>query len=203
MKAIGQVEPVEDVVRGAEIERRVGGALLRTRQAARAQGHDALEVLEVRAGEELLADGLERRPVLQVRVERRRAHEGRPRLGPLREAPREVQEGVARVGARLEPLERQAEVEHVLRRARARRVGREEETVRVGRVLPALLEEGALASRLELRLGRHVVGRDDAGLRVDVRRRTRDARWTRRAPARKPAHRRGNGPAPPRPPRSH
>ena len=93
---------------------------LDARQAARAEGHDAVEVLEVAARHQRVADRGERLPVLEVRVEARGAHERRPRLRAVREAAREVEERIARLRPLLHPLEGEPQVERgTRRRARA------------------------------------------------------------------------------------
>ncbi len=126
VKPVGQVEPREDVLGRPQVERRIDRVRLLgrrrdrrdrrrkrrllhsfdARESARPEAHDAFDVLDVRPREQLFADGLESRPVLEVRVQSRRTHECRPRLGSLREAPREIEEGIACVGSSLEALER-------------------------------------------------------------------------------------------------
>ena len=166
VQVVGDLEAVEDVlVRGAVVTE------LDARQTARAQRHDAIDVLEIGPLQQRIADVLERLPVLDVSVEARRAHERRPRLGPLGKAPSELEEGVARLGPVLQPLEREPQIEGVLGGARPVGGTRDEQPVGVHGILPALLHERPLAPARQLGLGGHLGRRDDPRLRVDVGRR--------------------------------
>ena len=160
---------------------------LDARQTARAEAHDAVDVVEVGAGEERVADLGQVAPGFEVRVERRRAYEGAARVGALGKPPGEVDEGVARGRPvlRARAFEGQAAVEEVLRGARPHRTRRdrerEEERVGLRGVVPALLHPGALGACRELGLRRHVGRGHDARLRLDDERRRDRRRRGRRA----------------------
>jgi hypothetical protein len=160
---VGEVEAVQDVPGSLRIL-----AELHVREAPRPEAHHAVDVRQVCPRENGIADRGEGGPVLEERIERRRAKKRRTDVGRGRELARQLEERVACRGAVLQALLRHREVERVLGCVRTGGVGPEERLERVDGVLPLLLEEGLLAFVPQVVLGAHVLRRDDRRLHGDV-----------------------------------